>query len=71
MICRRATYFPDSEMIEHYQKTCSWNSKSKKTKKYVTNCARYIPKKSFLKVYVRMHDCYENIKIKSDLQLAY
>ena len=23
MICRRATYLPDLEMIEYYQKTCS------------------------------------------------
>ena len=24
MICRRATYFADSEMIDYYQKTCNW-----------------------------------------------
>ena len=41
MICRRATYFTDLEMIEYYQKTCGWNSKSVKTKKYVKNYTRY------------------------------
>ena len=39
-ICKRVTYFTDSEMIEYYQKTCGWNSKSPKTKNYVTNYAR-------------------------------
>ena len=39
MICRRATYLTDSEMIEYYQKMCGWNSKSAKTKNYVTNYA--------------------------------
>ena len=41
MIFRRATYFADLEMIEYCQKTCGWNSKSKKTKKHVNNYARY------------------------------
>ena len=31
----------DSEMIEYYEKTCGWNSKSMKTKNCVTNYARY------------------------------
>ena len=35
------TYFTDLEMIEYYQKTCGWNSKSSKTKDYVRNYARY------------------------------
>ena len=69
MICRRVTYFTDSEIIEYYQKTCSWNSKPAKTKNYITNYARYtMLKKSFLMVYVGTYDCYEN---NSDLQLAY
>ena len=41
MICRTATYFTDLEMIECYQTTCDWNSKSTKTKKYIKNYARY------------------------------
>ena len=41
MICRRVTYFTDLEMIEYYQKTCSCNSKSKKTKNYLRNYSRY------------------------------
>ena len=41
MICRRATYFTDSEIIENFQKTCGWNSKSMKTIKYVRNYTRY------------------------------
>ena len=65
MICRTATYFTDLEMIEYYQKMCSWNSKSLKTKNYVTNYARYtMLNKKFLIVYVGMYDCYKNIKIK-------
>ena len=40
MICRRVTYFTDSAMIEYYQKTCCWNSKSTKNKNYVRNYAR-------------------------------
>ena len=40
MICRRATYSTDSEMIEYYQKTWGRNSKSTKNKNYVTNYAR-------------------------------
>ena len=41
MICRRVTYFTDSEMIEYYKKTCDWNSKSMETKNYIRNYARY------------------------------
>ena len=41
MTCRRATYLKDSEMIEYYQKVSNWNTKSTKTKNYVTNYARY------------------------------
>ena len=41
MICRRATYFTDLEMIKYYQKTCDWNSKFTKTKNYIRNYARY------------------------------
>ena len=64
-ICKRATYFTDLEMIEYYQKMRGWNSKSPKTKSYVTNYARYtMLKKSFLMVYNGMYDCYENIKTK-------
>ena len=48
MICTRATYYTDLEMIEHYQKTCDWNSKSTKTKNYVTNYSRYTMLKIFL-----------------------
>ena len=40
MICEKAIYFTDSEMVKYYQKTCSSNSKFKKTKNYVTNYAR-------------------------------
>ena len=36
--CYRIT---DLGMIEYYQKTCGWNSKSTKTKKYVKNYSRY------------------------------
>ena len=63
--CKRATYFTDSELTGYYQKTCGWNSKSQKTKNYITNYARYTTlKKSFLMVYVGTYDCYENIKTK-------
>lgn len=41
IIYRRATHFTDSEMIGYYQKKCGWNSKSTKTKKYVTIYARF------------------------------
>ena len=65
MICNRATYFTDSEIIEYYQEMCGWNSKSPKTKNDVTNYARYTTlKNSFLMVYVGTFDCYENIKTK-------
>ena len=40
MICRRTTYFIDSEMIGYHQKTCGWNRKSMKSKDYVRNYAR-------------------------------
>ena len=40
-ICRRATYFTDSEIIKYFGKMCGWNSKSMKTKNYVRNYARY------------------------------
>ena len=48
MICGRATYFTDSEMIKYYQKACDWNSKSTKTKNDVINYARYIMLKNQL-----------------------
>ena len=65
MICKRVTYFTDLEIIEYYLKMCGWNSKSLKTKNYVTNYARYATlKKSFLMVYIGTYDCYENIKTK-------
>ena len=41
MICRRVTHFTDSEMVKYYQKTWGSNSKSAKTKNYITNYARY------------------------------
>ena len=41
MIAEVLTYFTHLEMIEHYQKTCSWNSKSSKTKDYVRNYGEY------------------------------
>ena len=51
--------------IQKWQKTCSWNSKSPKTKKYTTNYTRYtMLKKLFLMIYVGTYDCYENIKTK-------
>ena len=63
ILCRRATDFTDLEMIEYYQKTCSWNTKSTKTK----NCNKlhqiHYAKKSFLMVYVGTYGCYENTKI--------
>ena len=65
MICRRATYFTDLEMIKYYQKMCGWNDMFLKTKTYAANYARYtMLKKSFLTVYIGMFDCYKNIKIK-------
>ena len=65
MIYRRVTYFIDSEMIEYYQKTCGWNSKSMKTKKlHKKLCQIHYAKKSFTMVYVGKYECYENIKIK-------
>ena len=64
-ICKRVTYFTDSEMIEYYQKMCGWNSKSPKTKNFVTNYTRYtMLKKSFLMVYVGTCHCCENSKTK-------
>ena len=63
MICRRATYFTDSEMIEYYQNMCNWNSKSRKTR----NCDKlhqiHYARKQFLIIYVGMYNCYENVKI--------
>ena len=32
MICRRATYFADSEMIDYYQKTSDWIASLQKLK---------------------------------------
>ena len=71
MICRRATYYTGLGMIKYYQKTCSWNSKSTKTKKYIKNYSRYTALKnnSFVLCSDVWH-CYKNIEI-SDLQLAY
>ena len=64
-ICKRATYFTYLEMIEYYQKTCDWNSKSLKTENYVTNYARYTTlNKLILMVYVGTYGCCENIKTK-------
>ena len=40
MISGRATYFTDLEMVEYYQKICSWNSKSTTNKNYRRNYAR-------------------------------
>ena len=65
MICKRATYFKDSEMIEYYQKTCGLKSKSRKTENYVKKLRQiHYAEKTFLMVYVATYDCYENIKIK-------
>ena len=41
MICRGATCFTDSEMMEYYQKTCGWKNMPIKTKNYVTYYIRY------------------------------
>ena len=35
-------------MIKYYQKTCSWNSKSTKTKYYLRNYGRYTMLKNHL-----------------------
>ena len=58
MICRRTTYFTDSEMIEYYQKRSGWNYKSMKTKNYVYNELHQIhyAKKLFLMVYIGTYD---------------
>ena len=41
MVCRSMIYFIDLKIFKYYQKACGWNSKSTKTKNYVTNYARY------------------------------
>ena len=67
MVCRRATYFVHWGMIEYYQKSCGWNSKTTKSKRYYILkklCKIHYTKKSFLTVYVGTYYCYENIKIK-------
>ena len=48
MICRRATYFTDLEMIKYYRKMWGWNSKSTKTKNYIKNWGRYTTLKKSL-----------------------
>ena len=64
MICKKATYFTDLEMIEYYQKMYTRNSiKCMKAK----NCLHQIHyAKKFLMFYVKLtYDVlYENIKIK-------
>ena len=55
MICRRVTYFTDSEMIEYYQKTCGWNSKSAKIKDYITNNTRYTTLKNDFSWFMLRH----------------
>ena len=69
MICRRATYFTDLEMIEYFQKTCGWNSQSPKT---ATNYARYTTLKNLVIWFTLGHMTVTRIsKQNSDLQLAY
>ena len=48
IICRRATFFTDSEMIEYYPKKVALSSKSMKTKNYVTYYGRYTMLKNHL-----------------------
>ena len=56
-------------MIEYYQKACGSNSKSPKTKNYVTNYARYTTlKKSFLMVYVGMYGCGGSESLSRDFR---
>ena len=72
MLCRRATYFTDSEMIEYYQKMCGWNSKSAKTKNDVKSYARYPMLKNHFLWFAL--GCMTVMRIptqNSDLQLAY
>ena len=64
MICRRATYFADSEMIEYFQQVCGWNSKSTHTKNYIRNYARYNTLKNNFLWFMLVNMIYENIKIK-------
>ena len=71
IICRRATYFTDSEMIKYYQTMCGWNSKTMKTKiqNYVRNYASYtMLKNHFLWL---CWDVTRTSKENSQLQLAY
>ena len=66
------TYFIDLEMIEYYQKMCCWNSKSLKTKNYVTNYARYAMLKNHFLWFMLGHMTVMRIwEQNSDLQLAY
>ena len=51
-------------MMEYYQKTCGRNSKSTKTKNYVTNHARYTMLKNHFLLFTLGRMTYENIKIK-------
>ena len=41
MVYRRVIYFIYLNIIEYYQKSCGWNSKSTKTKNYATNYTKY------------------------------
>ena len=72
MICEKAIYFTDLEMIKYYQKTCSSNSKFKKTKNYVTNYARCTTLKKYFLWFTLGHMTVMRIsKLNSDLQLVY
>ena len=44
MICRRATYLTDLEMIEYYQKMCDWNSLEKIKAKWKITPYKYAKK---------------------------
>ena len=71
MICRRATYFTDSEIFEYYQKMCSRNSKSTKNKNYVQNYTRCtMLKNHFLWFTLGRMTVMRISKQNSDLQLA-
>ena len=64
MICRRVTYFADSEMIKCYQKTCGRNSKSTKNKKYGRNYARCTTLKLVPAIFIKFLFFHQTIALQ-------
>ena len=59
MICRRATYFTDSEILHVAEIASQWRLKT-----YLKNHTGCTMLKNHFLWFILEHDCYENIKIK-------